>query len=172
MKSLSSRSAYATLSFALLTLIGAGCTTTDTATNTATTTTTTGTETQGASTDSASAISQPSTNSATGTTTTTTSSAYADGTYSATATYISPGGKDSLPVTLTLVDGVITEASVENGGSNPASQQWQTAFASNFKALVVGKNIDDVNLSKVAGASLTTKGFNDALAQIKAQAKG
>ncbi len=96
---------------------------------------------------------------------------YADGTYSATGTYTSPGGKEELPVTLTLKDGIITEASVETPAKNPASQRWQKVFSENFKPLVVGKSIEDVDLDVVSGSSLTPKGFNDALEKIAAEAR-
>jgi hypothetical protein len=37
--------------------------------------------------------------------------------------------------------------------------------------LVVGKSVDEVSLSRVAGSSLTSLGFNNALTQIKEDAK-
>jgi hypothetical protein len=43
-------------------------------------------------------------------------------------------------------------------------------FARAIPALVVGRNIDEVNLSKVAGSSGTPEGFNAAIQRIKAQA--
>jgi len=36
---------------------------------------------------------------------------------------------------------------------------------------VIGKNIADVQLSRVSGSSLTPEGFNNALATIKSQAQ-
>ena len=39
------------------------------------------------------------------------------------------------------------------------------------QALGVGVAIDDLNVSKVAGSSLTSGGFNDAVEQIKAEAR-
>jgi hypothetical protein len=38
--------------------------------------------------------------------------------------------------------------------------------------MVVGKNIDEVNLGKVSGSSLTPIGFNNAIEDIRSQAKG
>jgi hypothetical protein len=35
----------------------------------------------------------------------------------------------------------------------------------------VGKNINDLKLTKIAGSSLTPMGFNDAVAKIKMKAK-
>lgn len=51
------------------------------------------------------------------------------------------------------------------------SARFQDLFAQNYKPLVIGKNIDEVQLGKVSGSSLTPMGFNDALAKIKTQAQ-
>ena len=47
----------------------------------------------------------------------------------------------------------------------------QGNFKAGFSELVVGKPVDQVSLSVVNGSSLTPKGFMDALAKIKAEAK-
>lgn len=96
---------------------------------------------------------------------------YKDGTYSAMGDYFSPGGEEQIGVTLTLKDDVIVDASVVSKAENPNSIKFQGIFVSNFKPLVVGKKISDVNLTKVSGSSLTPKGFNDALAKIKVQSQ-
>lgn len=106
---------------------------------------------------------EPSTEAATG--------AYKDGEYSATGTYSYHSGTESVGVTLTLKDGVIESVEVKQLAKAPTSKMMQADFAANYKPQVVGKNIDEVNLVKVSGSSLTPKGFNDALEQIKAQAK-
>jgi uncharacterized protein with FMN-binding domain len=100
-----------------------------------------------------------------------TSSGYKDGSYSAEGTYTSPGGTEHLDVKLTLKDGVITDAVVESLATRPESKAMQAKFISGYKTLVVGKKIDDVMLDKVSGSSLSPIGFNDAVAQIKVQAK-
>lgn len=97
-------------------------------------------------------------------------SVYADGEYFAEGEYISPGGEERLPVTLTLEDGVITEAEVTVSSENPMSQNFQTMFVENYKSQVIGKKIDEVELDKVSGSSLAPIGFNDAVEQIKEQA--
>jgi hypothetical protein len=56
--------------------------------------------------------------------------------------------------------------------NHPESVQFEGMFADSYKPLVVGKSVDSINLDKVSGSSLTPKGFNDALDQIKSQAKG
>jgi uncharacterized protein with FMN-binding domain len=96
---------------------------------------------------------------------------YKDGSYSATGSYVSPGGAESIKITLVLKDDIITDASAEVLATRPTSKQMQIAFASGFKAMIVGKNINDVTLDKVSGSSLTPQGFNDAVAKIKAQAR-
>jgi uncharacterized protein with FMN-binding domain len=93
---------------------------------------------------------------------------YADGTYNATGRYGSL--PSSIGVTVALVDEVITGVTVTPHATDPTSLDYQTRFAQAVPALVVGRNIDEVNLSKVAGSSGTPDGFNAAIQQIKAQA--
>ena len=97
-------------------------------------------------------------------------SRYKDGTYSAVGEYISPGGEESINLTLTLKNDVIVDAQVVSNAIRPNSVIYQGKFISGYKTLVVGKNIDNVALTKVSGSSLTPKGFADALAKIKVQA--
>ncbi len=98
-------------------------------------------------------------------------SAYKDGTYSATSSYENPGGDSALGVSLTLKSGVVTDSTVTPEATNGQSKQYQEMFASGYKSLVVGKQIDAINVSRVSGSSITSQGFNDALSKIKAEAK-
>lgn len=100
-----------------------------------------------------------------------TDSKYKDGTYSVKGNYTSPAGPEEFPVTITLASDIIVDASIEVNSENAGSKNFQTQFKDNFKEFVISKNIDEVNLSKVSGSSLTPKGFNDALAKVKTQAK-
>ncbi len=95
---------------------------------------------------------------------------YADGTYSADGSYQSPGGQESVSVSITLDDDVVTAVTVTPHATSGNSKQYQTQFASGIAAEVVGKDIDELDVSRVAGSSLTSGGFNDALEQIKADA--
>ena len=104
-------------------------------------------------------------------TTTVASATYKDGTYTATGSYMSPGGADKIGVTLTIKNGVVTDASVAPMPGDHMSQRYQTMFASGYTTYVVGKNLSDLNVGKVSGSSLTPQGFNDAVAQIRAQAQ-
>ncbi len=96
-------------------------------------------------------------------------SMYKNGEYSADGSYTSPAGEDSIGVTLTLVDGVITAATVTPKAENPTSKKIQNNFAGAFQSSVIGKKIETVSLGKVAGSSLTPQGFNKALEVIKTQ---
>lgn len=100
-----------------------------------------------------------------------TSSQFQDGEYTAVGNYTSPGGAEQVGVTVVLVDGVITESQVEVKATRPISKTKQEDFAANYQEQVVGRNIEEVELTKVSGSSLTPKGFNDALEQIRLQAQ-
>jgi uncharacterized protein with FMN-binding domain len=95
---------------------------------------------------------------------------YTDGTYTEDAEYTSPGGTEQIEVTVTLADGVITEVEVVGDGDNPNSKRYQGEFADGIGDVVVGKSIDEISVDKVAGSSLTSSGFNDAIEEIKADA--
>lgn len=96
---------------------------------------------------------------------------YKDGTYKSTGKYITPGGERQIDVKLTLSRGSITDITVTPTAEDATSQRFQGEFANNYKGMVIGKNIDEVVLTKVSGSSLTPKGFTNALEQIKLEAK-
>lgn len=98
------------------------------------------------------------------------STAYQDGTYTASSRYSTPGGGESIKITLTLKDNVITDSSVQQTPKDEEAAEYQAQFKQNYQPLVVGKKITDINLSRVSGSSLTSRGFNDALENIKSQA--
>lgn len=96
---------------------------------------------------------------------------YTDGVYTKEGDYTSPAGQEKIDVTLTVKAGKVTEVTVTPKAENPKSIFMQGVFVENFKPMVVGKNLKDLNLGKVAGSSLTPRGFNDAVEKIKAEAK-
>jgi uncharacterized protein with FMN-binding domain len=98
-------------------------------------------------------------------------SEYKDGTYSADGTYVSPNGTETVGVQLTLAAGTVTDVQITQHPSNPNTRKFQGEFAGGIASQVVGKNIDELNVSKVAGSSLTSGGFNQALEQIKSEAQ-
>jgi uncharacterized protein with FMN-binding domain len=104
------------------------------------------------------------------TTEATTAGSYSDGEYTESAEYQSPNGTEEVTVTVTLADGVITAVESVGDGDNPNSKRYQTEFADGIADVVVGKNIDEISVDKVAGSSLTSDGFNAAIEKIKADA--
>lgn len=97
---------------------------------------------------------------------------YIDGQYSADASYTVPNGtQEKITVSLTLKDGIITAADFTGTPIETGSKFNQGKFREGFKAEVVGKKIDEIALTVVNGASLTSKGFMDALGQIKTKAQ-
>ncbi len=96
---------------------------------------------------------------------------YKNGTYKETGSYTSPAGPEQIDVSLTLKDDVVSDATVEPKATAPASVKFQGQFVSGFKEFVVGKKLDEINLDKVSGSSLTPKGFNEALSKIKTDAQ-
>lgn len=127
--------------------------------------------TEASSSAAASSAESSATSSAAPTTSAAAASTYKDGTYTATGSYQSPGGTESVTITLTIADDTITDASGEGAATRPPSSQYQGEFLDNFAGQIVGKNIDEVSLSKVAGSSLTSGGFNQALQTIKTDAR-
>lgn len=107
----------------------------------------------------------------TGTVPTISALVYKDGTYSSTGSYISPGGQETIGVSLTLKDDVVVDVTATAQATRPESVKYQAKFVSGYKTLVVGKKIEDIKLTKVSGSSLTPKGFMDALVKIEVQAK-
>jgi uncharacterized protein with FMN-binding domain len=95
---------------------------------------------------------------------------YTDGSYTASGTYQSPGGSETIEVTLTLADGVVTDVTVTGDPSTPDATRYQGEFESGIADEIVGQSIDDLNVDRVGGSSLTSGGFNDALEEIKAEA--
>lgn len=94
---------------------------------------------------------------------------YADGTYSATERY-GPINEDSVAVTLTLADGIVTDVAVVGDALLPQSADYQSAFVEVIEGVVVGRDVDDAHVDVLAGASKTSATFNRALDVIREQA--
>jgi uncharacterized protein with FMN-binding domain len=102
--------------------------------------------------------------------TTTSHANYKDGTYTEPGTYVSPGGTEHISVTLTLAKNVITAMKVITVKADPTATGYEGMFEGGIAAVTVGKDINTLNIGVVAGSSLTSMGFNRALAAIKADA--
>jgi uncharacterized protein with FMN-binding domain len=93
-----------------------------------------------------------------------------DGSYTATGHYQSPAGDSMVAVTVTLKSGTITAVKVIPKTANPTAQQYESQFASGVGAVAVGKKIAGLQVGAVSGSSLTSQGFEKALAQIRTEA--
>lgn len=106
------------------------------------------------------------------TTSSQTGGTYKPGTYNATGHYTSPGGNQSITISLSVAaDGTVTDTTATSGAIDRESDEWQGRFINGYKQQVVGKKISDIQLSRVSGSSLTSQGFNEAVDQISQQAK-
>ena len=99
------------------------------------------------------------------------SSGAADGTYRASGGYQSPNGPETVEVSITITEGVIEAVEVIPGATNSTSKRYQGQFAGGIAAEVVGKSLDEADVSRVAGSSLTSGGFAEALQTIRQDAK-
>lgn len=95
----------------------------------------------------------------------------ADGTYTVTGGYQSPNGAETIVVTVSVADGIITQATVEPQATNSTSARYQGQFAGGVADEVVGKSLAEVDVTRVAGSSLTGRGFNEAMDQIRSEAQ-
>lgn len=96
---------------------------------------------------------------------------YKDGTYTVNDTYPSPGGEEDIKVVLTLKDNLVTTVEVTQEANQRESAEYQGMFQRGYKSRVIGKAIDTLELNRVSGSSLTTQAFDEALEQIRSQAK-
>lgn len=97
-------------------------------------------------------------------------SVYADGTYTAEGSYATPETVETVSVTITLSGDVVTAVEVTGDPQTRESEQYQSQFIGGIAEAVVGKSVDELSVSRVAGSSLTSGGFNQALEAIKAEA--
>ncbi|MBP9815678.1 hypothetical protein KBD09_00365 [Candidatus Woesebacteria bacterium] len=96
---------------------------------------------------------------------------YKDGTYEAIGNYTSPAQKEEVAISLTLKDGLVTDATFEGKGVHEISKKMQGKFKEGFTEEVVGKPLDEIALTVVNGSSLTPKGFMEAVEKIKVEAQ-
>jgi uncharacterized protein with FMN-binding domain len=93
---------------------------------------------------------------------------FRDGEYTATGWYGSaPSHHD---VTLTIDDNTITAVDITTPAENETSLGYQQRFAAALPDVIIGRNIADLTIDKVAGSSGCSEGFMDALNKIKKQA--
>lgn len=98
-------------------------------------------------------------------------SGFKDGTFTKTAPYQTPGGTETVTVTVALRSGTITSVKVVGSEHTANAKHYVEAFAGGVGAQVVGKKIAGLQVGAIAGSSLTPNGFNTAVAQIEPAAK-
>jgi uncharacterized protein with FMN-binding domain len=98
------------------------------------------------------------------------SSTYADGTYTAEGSYATPESVETIVVTVTLESDIITAVDVTGDPQKRESEEYQGRFIGGIADVVVGQDIDQISVSRVAGSSLTSGGFNQAIDTIKSEA--
>lgn len=98
---------------------------------------------------------------------------YADGTYTASASYLTPRRTEHLVgVTLTIENDVVVDSVVTyDGAAGEYSNDNQARFDQAYSAEVIGQPLDAISLSRVGSASLTSGAFNEAKAKIATEAR-
>jgi hypothetical protein len=84
--------------------------------------------------------------------------------------YSTPAGPEDVGITLTIAGDVVTSLSSSNLATDRESKEFQRDFLAALPGKVVGKKISEVSIGKLAGSSLTSKGFTKALESIKSEA--
>lgn len=98
------------------------------------------------------------------------STTYKDGTYTAAGSYQTPETLEKISVSLTIADGVVTEVEVTGDPQARETEEYQGKFIGGIADEAVGVPLSDLKVSRVAGSSLTSGGFNQAVESIKEQA--
>ena len=75
-----------------------------------------------------------------------------------------------MEVSLTLGDGTINDVTVTPTNTSAISQRYSKAFVKQIEDVIVGKELKDLKLDTVAGASWTTEACNTALVNIRGDA--
>lgn len=95
---------------------------------------------------------------------------YADGEYTAEGSYQTPESVETISVTVDLADDVVTAVEVTGDPTRAESEQYQGQFIGGISQEVVGKRLDEISVDRVAGSSLTSGGFMQAVDKIRADA--
>ncbi len=102
---------------------------------------------------------------------TSTTAVYKDGTYTAAGDYQTQESIASITVTITISGGTVTDSSVAGTARSRESKAYIADFIAEYKDFVEGKQLGSLQVSRIAGASLTSRGFNEALNAIRSQAQ-
>ncbi|MEI6728501.1 MAG: hypothetical protein WCK98_02555 [bacterium] len=101
-----------------------------------------------------------------------TTGSFKDGTYTASGSYNTPESVESIDVTITLKNNLISSVSTSTNAKDRESKQYLNLFKQGISSVVNSKTLDKATVSgSVNGSSLTGSGFNEALKKIADQAR-
>lgn len=157
------------LAMMLMVVIGA-CTTQETVTPTPTTPPASTTTVPAASTETTSPTTQATSESKPAEATNATA-VLADGNYTTKGSYRSPAQTEDVEFTFTIKDGAVEDVVLVKESSIPMSEKYQDMFMEGIKKEIIGKKLTEIGtFDRVNGSSLTSKGFNQAMAELKQKA--
>ena len=95
-----------------------------------------------------------------------------DGAFTYDVSYLTPKGATEMTAAFTVTDNVISDVTLTGNPQHKTSLQYQQTLQAELGSLVIGKDLSSVSAlpAKVSGSSLTPGGFNQALAQLQAEA--
>lgn len=99
---------------------------------------------------------------------------YQDGTYQVSEAYGPVDDlveEDSIDVTITLSQSVVTDVEVVGHALTDTSEEHLQRFVNEIDGAVVGRGIEEAHVQALAGASKTSQAFNDAVDAIAQQAR-
>lgn len=98
-------------------------------------------------------------------------SLYRNGRYTATGHYLTPGGNESIAVSIDVQADAVAASAIQVEATSPTARQFQQQFRTTIASHITARPLSTLSVSRVSGASLTSLGFNDALAKVRQEAK-
>ncbi|HYD03922.1 MAG TPA: hypothetical protein VEC16_06520 [Alphaproteobacteria bacterium] len=96
--------------------------------------------------------------------------AVADGTYVENVNYMSPGGMDTIEITVVVENDIVTDAEIKPVVADPKSQTFIAKVNAALPDLVIGKKITELDLpEQISGSSLTSAAFAKQIEDIIAE---
>jgi uncharacterized protein with FMN-binding domain len=95
----------------------------------------------------------------------------ADGSYTTKGSYRSPAQTEDVEFTFTIKAGAVEGVELVKESSIPMSKKYQGLFMEGIKKEIIGKKLSEIGtFDRVNGSSLTPKGFNQAMTELKQKA--
>lgn len=100
-----------------------------------------------------------------------TTAVLADGSYTTKGSYRSPAQTEDVEFTFTIKGGLVEDVVLVKESSIPMSEKYQDMFMEGIKKEIIGKKLSEIGtFDRVNGSSLTPKGFNQAMTELKQKA--